>query len=54
MKQNRTTLFIVISSVALLIVLIIQVNWIYTTAKIKEEIFNDKSKPRSFKNCRST
>ncbi len=43
MKQNRTTVFIVISSVALLIVLIIQVNWIYTTAKIKEEIFNDKA-----------
>lgn len=43
MKQNRTTIFIVISSIALLIVLIIQVNWIYNTAKIKEEIFNDKA-----------
>ncbi|MBL0033533.1 MAG: hypothetical protein IPP27_15665 [Bacteroidetes bacterium] len=45
MKQNRTTLFIVISSYASLIVLIIQVNPIHTTAKIKEEILNDKANP---------
>ena len=43
MKQNRTAIFIVISSIALLIVLIIQVNWIFQTAKIKEDIFNDKA-----------
>ncbi len=43
MKQNKTTLFIFISSIALLTVLIIQVNWIYNTAKIKEEIFNEKA-----------
>ena len=43
MRPNRTTLFIFVSSNALLIVLIIQVNWIYNTAKIKEEIFNEKA-----------
>ena len=43
MKLNRTYLFIAISSLALLIVLIIQVNWILETAKIKEELFNEKA-----------
>ncbi|MES2726504.1 MAG: HAMP domain-containing sensor histidine kinase [Bacteroidota bacterium] len=43
MKLNRTYLFIAISSVALLIVLIIQVNWILQSAKIKEELFNEKA-----------
>lgn len=43
MKANRTVIFIAISSTALLIVLIIQVNWIYQTAKVKEEIFNEKA-----------
>src|SRR5436189_3625870 len=43
MKLNRTYLFIAISSIALLIVLIIQVNWILQTAKIKEEFFNEKA-----------
>jgi two-component system, OmpR family, phosphate regulon sensor histidine kinase PhoR len=43
MKRNRTFIFIAISSISLLIVLIIQVNWIFETAKIKEEIFNEKS-----------
>ena len=43
MQLNRTYLFITISSIALLIVLIIQVNWIFQTAKIKEEIFNEKA-----------
>jgi len=43
MKLNRTYLFIAISSVALLVVLIIQVNWIFQTAKIKEELFNEKA-----------
>lgn len=43
MKSNRSTLFIIISSVALLIVLGIQVNWILETAQIKEELFNEKA-----------
>lgn len=43
MKLNRTYLFIAISSIALVIVLIIQVNWIFETAKIKEELFTEKA-----------
>lgn len=43
MKLNRTYLFIAISSLALVVVLIIQVNWIYDTANIKETIFNEKA-----------
>lgn len=43
MKLNRTTLFITISSMALVMVLAIQVNWILQTAKIKEEFFNEKA-----------
>jgi len=43
MKLNRTYLFIAISSLALVVVLIIQVNWILQTAKIKEELFNEKA-----------
>lgn len=43
MKLNRTYLFVAISSAALLIVLIIQVNWILETAKVKEELFNEKA-----------
>jgi two-component system, OmpR family, phosphate regulon sensor histidine kinase PhoR len=43
MKVNRTNIFIIISSLALLIVLIIQVNWIFQTAQIKEEMFNEKA-----------
>jgi two-component system, OmpR family, phosphate regulon sensor histidine kinase PhoR len=43
MKLNRTYLLVAISSVALLIVLIIQVNWILQTARIKEQLFNDKA-----------
>lgn len=43
MKLNRTYLFIAISSLALIVVLIIQVNWIYDTASIKETIFNEKA-----------
>ena len=42
MKENKTYLFIAISSIALVIVLIIQVNWIFETAKIKEQLFNEK------------
>src|ERR1035437_6442254 len=43
MKLNRTNIFIAISSIALLIVLIIQVNWILQTAENKEELFNEKA-----------
>ena len=43
MKPNRTWLLIAISSIALAMVLIIQVNWILQTAKIKEELFNEKA-----------
>lgn len=43
MKFNRSYLFIVISSVALLIVLIIQVNWIFESAEMKEKLFNEKA-----------
>jgi len=43
MKPNRTKLFIAITSVALILVLAIQVNWILRTAKIKEELFNEKA-----------
>lgn len=41
--MNRTYSFIAFSSLALLILLIIQINWIFQTAKIKEELFNDKA-----------
>jgi len=44
MKFSKTHLFILISSVALAIVLGIQLTWIIRTAKIKEEIFNDRAK----------
>jgi len=43
MKPTRPYLFISISSVALVVLLVIQVNWILETAKIKEEIFNEKA-----------
>lgn len=43
MKNSRTYIFIAISSIALLVVLIIQVNWIIQTARIKEELFNEKA-----------
>lgn len=43
MKLSRTYLFIAVSSIALIIVLIIQVNWIYETADVKENIFNEKA-----------
>ncbi|MES2763054.1 MAG: HAMP domain-containing sensor histidine kinase [Bacteroidota bacterium] len=43
MKLNRTYLFIGISSLALLMVLVIQVNWIYEAADVKEKIFNEKA-----------
>lgn len=43
MKINRTHLFIAISTLALITVLIIQINWIFETAKIKEVLFNEKA-----------
>lgn len=43
MKLNRTNIFIAISSIALLAVLMIQVNWIFETAKIKEALFSEKA-----------
>jgi two-component system, OmpR family, phosphate regulon sensor histidine kinase PhoR len=43
MKLNRNYLLITASSLALLTVLIIQVNWIVDTARIKEELFNEKA-----------
>jgi two-component system phosphate regulon sensor histidine kinase PhoR len=43
MKLNRTYLFVSIPVVALVVVLIIQVNWIFQTAKIKEQMFNEKA-----------
>ncbi|MES2396859.1 MAG: HAMP domain-containing sensor histidine kinase [Bacteroidota bacterium] len=43
MKLNRTNIFIIISSIALVMVLIIQVNWIFQTAQSKEELFNERA-----------
>ena len=43
MKVNKTKLFIAVSSVALLMVLLVQVNWMVQTARIKEELFNEKA-----------
>lgn len=43
MSFKHTYLFIAISSLALFAILIIQVNWILQTAKIKEEMFNEKA-----------
>jgi two-component system, OmpR family, phosphate regulon sensor histidine kinase PhoR len=43
MKPSRTNIFIVISSIALLIVLGIQVNSIFRGAQAKEELFNEKA-----------
>jgi two-component system phosphate regulon sensor histidine kinase PhoR len=43
MKFNRTYIFIALSSIALFIILIIQVSWILETAEVKEELFNEKA-----------
>jgi two-component system phosphate regulon sensor histidine kinase PhoR len=43
MKLSRINLFIGTATIALIIVLIIQVQWIIQSAKIKEEIFNEKA-----------
>src|SRR6478609_8186656 len=43
MKTTRANTFIAISSIALLILLIIQVNWIVRSARMKEVLFNEKA-----------
>ncbi len=43
MKLDRTYLFIGISTLALIIVLGIQINWMYETADIKQVLFNEKA-----------
>jgi two-component system phosphate regulon sensor histidine kinase PhoR len=43
MKPIRSYPFVIVSSIALVVLLIIQVNWIIETAKIKEQLFNDKA-----------
>ncbi len=42
--MNRRYIFIIISFIALLAVLVIQVNWILKSAALKEELFNEKAK----------
>ena len=42
-KINKNYIIIGISSIALFIVLIIQFTWIVQTAKVKEELFNEKA-----------
>lgn len=41
--MNKTYLFISITSVALLALLLIQINWIVNAAKVKEQLFNEKA-----------
>lgn len=43
MKFNSTYLYIALSSAALCVVLMIQVNWILETANMKEELFSEKA-----------
>ena len=43
MKLNRTSLFIIISSLALAFVLFVQVSWLFQTAQTKEELFTEKA-----------
>ena len=42
--MNRNYYFIVLSSIALLTVLFIQINWIWESARMKEELFNEKAR----------
>lgn len=44
MKLNRNHFFVIVSSLALLIVLIIQINWIQKAARIKEDLFNETAR----------
>jgi two-component system phosphate regulon sensor histidine kinase PhoR len=43
MKINKTYIYVTISTVALIIVLAIQVNWIINSARLKEDLFNEKA-----------
>jgi two-component system phosphate regulon sensor histidine kinase PhoR len=43
MKANRLRLSIFISSLALIAVLAIQIHWIFQTAEMKEDLFNEKA-----------
>ncbi len=43
MKVKDTKIFLLLSSLALIILLVIQVQWIFKTAKVKEELFNEKA-----------
>ncbi|MDP1725593.1 MAG: HAMP domain-containing sensor histidine kinase [Bacteroidota bacterium] len=43
MKLNRTYILIIVSSVALAMLLLIQVSWIFQNARVKEELFNEKA-----------
>lgn len=43
MKVNRTYLFIAISSCALVLLLVFQVNWVRRTVAMKEQLFNEKA-----------
>ena len=43
MKIDRTYIFVTLSSIALLLVLAIQVNYLLNTAQIKEQLFNEKA-----------
>jgi two-component system, OmpR family, phosphate regulon sensor histidine kinase PhoR len=40
---NRTYLFIAFSTIALLVVLSIQVNWMFEAARVKEQLFNERA-----------
>lgn len=43
MKNYRTSLIIISSLGAMVFLLIIQINWIFQTASVKEELFNEKA-----------
>lgn len=43
MRKNGTYIFIALSSAALVALLLIQVNWLFETARAKEELFNEKA-----------
>jgi len=43
MKLSKSHLFLIVSTIALLVVLVIQVIWILNTARIKQEIYNEKA-----------
>ncbi|MBL0096711.1 MAG: hypothetical protein IPP46_09615 [Bacteroidetes bacterium] len=43
MKKNNSRFFIGVSSIALLSVLLIQINWMREMAEMKENLFNEKA-----------